>query len=88
MYTFTVIACIRYFFNGTFSGSIDYICKKRYEGACYKNLKMALPVSVEDADVMKRSSDLHQWIKIFTINSSIFLFVFLRRHYSKAIRNQ
>lgn len=49
---------------------------------------MALPVSVEDADVMKRSSDLHQWIKIFTINSSIFLFVFLRRHYSKAIRNQ
>lgn len=55
--------------------------KKLYEGACYKNLKMELPVYAGEHDDVKNSSNLHQWTKIFTVNSSIFYFYFLRGGY-------
>lgn len=62
---------------GTFSVSIDYICQK--------NVKELVEISVEERDDVKKSSELHQWIKIFSINTSNFDFFFLRRYYSKTV---
>lgn len=41
-----------------------------------KNVKELVEISVEEHDDVKKSSDLHQWVKIFSINSSIFYFYF------------